>query len=50
MSDPPVCDDAAAVKGGLLVLEATDRTQVGRFHKAGVRERVAITAFLRRRG
>ena len=37
------------MKGGLLVPEAPDRAQVGRFHKAGVWERVAITAFLRRR-
>ncbi len=38
------------MKGSLFVPEAPDRAQVERFHQAGVWERVAITAFLRRQG
>jgi hypothetical protein len=56
MAGPLVSDDEAAMKGSLFVVEAPDRAHVERFHqadpfyKAGVWERVAITAFLRRQG
>ena len=56
MSGPLVADDGATMKGSMLLIDAPDREHVERFHhadpfyKAGIWERVSITAFLRRQG
>lgn len=56
MSGPLVADDGATMKGSMFLVEAPDRGYVERFHqadpfyKAGIWERVTVTAFLRRQG
>ncbi|MBR1221612.1 YciI family protein [Bradyrhizobium sp. U87765 SZCCT0131] len=56
MSGPLVADDGQTMIGSLFLVEAPDRAAVEKFHHAdpffaaGIWERVAITAFLRRQG
>jgi uncharacterized protein YciI len=56
MSGPLVADDGTTMIGSLMILEALDRTTVEAFnradpfHKAGIWERVDITAFVKRQG
>jgi len=56
MSGPLTADDGETMIGSLLLIESPDRASVERFnaadpfHKAGIWERVTITAFLRRQG
>jgi hypothetical protein len=56
MSGPLVADDGATMIGSFLLLEATDRAAIERFHKAdpfykaGIWDSPRITAFLRRVG
>lgn len=56
MSGPLVADDGQTMIGSLFLIEAPDRSAVEAFHHAdpfyaaGIWEKVAITAFLRRQG
>lgn len=56
MSGPLVSDDGKTMRGSLFVLEAPDRLSVEQFHvadpfaRAGIWERVSISAFIKRQG
>ncbi|GGF71706.1 hypothetical protein GCM10007301_34310 [Azorhizobium oxalatiphilum] len=56
MSGPLVADDGQTMIGSLFLIEAPDRAAIERFHdadpfrRAGIWERVTITAFIRRQG
>ena len=56
MSGPLTTDDGATMIGSFMLLDAPDRQTVEAFHhadpfyKAGVWDRITITAFLKRQG
>ena len=56
MSGPLVADDGKRMIGSLMILEARDRAVVEAFnradpfHRAGIWEKVEITAFVKRQG